>query len=241
MNSFPTAWKSQTPATAYTMPAGTATFAAAFTPGVATGDLAITIDPGSDTMASLFVGHEPAPGARKIFGAFSFSATSITPKMPMAGTCSVTARGTTASGASAVTWRVALKAPSSVTVKLPVGDLKTTTPATNATGVGSGTSFAWTPVAGYMYYTRINCGSPTPTYLADFVTDSPSFTLPDTSALGVSVPASAACSWVVNAFAPVANVDGLVGPAGWINAQDTNFGTVDGTELRTGSSLFTSK
>ena len=243
VGSFPTAWKTQTAATPFTMSGANATFTANFNGGSpAVGDLNVTIVPGSSAMAGYFVGHDPAPGARRLFGQLSgFTQTSQSSKLPTAGSAFASARATTPNNVAAIAWRAGLKVPSNVTITIPTGDLSLSAPAANATGIGTGSSFSWTAPAGHVFYTRINCGAAPSSDLADIVGATPSFVLPDTGPLGVPLPTATSCTWSVTAFGPVANADGLVGPSGWLNASNFTRATIDGTAFITLARTFTSK
>lgn len=242
-SSFPSAWKNQTAATAFTMSGANASFTAAFNGGPpAVGDLNTTIVPGAATIVGFFVGHDPAPGARRLFGVLSgFTQNTQSSKLPTAGSAFVSARGTTPGNTAAIAWRAGLKVPSNVTVTLPAGDVTPSAPAANATGVGAGSNFAWSAPSGYVFQTRINCGSSPSSYLADVLGATPSFVLPDAAALGVPLPTATSCTWSVTAFAPVANADALVGPSGWLNAANFTRATIDGTSFITGARTFTTK
>lgn len=236
----PTAWKAQTGPIAYSFTSGgNPSLNVPFIVPPSAGAFQIAIDASGQTINRAVLGYSPAAGAVIPFLLFGFSGTSINAQMPTQGTSSVVITGVTATSGGASVWRNGVTIPASINVKLPVGDVLMTAPAAAATGVASGATFSWGALAGYGYHVRVNCGSSSASYLADFVTMAPSFTLPDTSTLGIPVPAAKSCTWSVEAFEPVADANALVGPIGWLKLSDTTTG--NGTKFGTALRQFTTQ
>jgi hypothetical protein len=236
---IPTAWKGVAGPVNYNFPAGNAALTVPFSGTVATSAFNVTIDASGHSVFRAFLGHERQAGARIVFLLFGFTGSSITATMPNLGASSVTVWATSPTGANVQLWRVGVKLPATTALKLPTGDLTTTAPAADATGVGVGTTFSWSAPPQRAFHVRINCGTAPASYLADFLTTTPSFVLPDSSALGVPVPAQKSCTWVVDAFEPATNADGLVGPVGWVGRLDSTRGATDGSTFGTQAKKFT--
>ncbi len=85
-------------------------------------------------------------------------------------------------------------------------------PVASATGITTTTPFTWTPVPGGTYILYINGGAGDPNYY--IVTTSPTATIPDLTAQGLSLPSNKAYSWTIYSFGPFADMNAVTGPKG---------------------------
>jgi len=116
------------------------------------------------------------------------------------------------SGRGTRAWRNVAGPGSGLTLALPAPAVPTA-PASGATGVGTGTTFRWTPLASAVYLAELTgpSASDPDVYV---VTGGTSFDLPDLSAVGMSLPSAASYGYRVLAMGPFASVDAFAGPSG---------------------------
>jgi hypothetical protein len=79
------------------------------------------------------------------------------------------------------------------------------TPAADATGVDTSTTFEWAPVAGTLQQLIVFAPAPAPTFVV--WTTASRARLPDLAAFGVPMPRNAAYQWAVRVMGPYASVD----------------------------------
>jgi hypothetical protein len=174
---------------------------------------------------------EPAPGA--LFELFSDSSTStsfsyITPDISNATfTVLAVAQGTASqtsiakkAGVAANATGIALDIASPPTLTLPVDA---------ATGVTKTTPFSWTNFTG-VYFVIF---SGTPSYAV--FTSAQTVTIPDFTAQGLPLPASASYTWEVFGIGPSTSVDSVAVPGGFISLEILH----DGTFSTSGQRAFT--
>jgi hypothetical protein len=107
------------------------------------------------------------------------------------------------------------------------------TPLDGATGVTTSTDFTWTPLPGAVYLVSIfSTVAGAPSY--GVFTSATSTRIPDLSALGITLPASATYSWAIQPVAPWASVDDLAGgTAMFPSASTIHFSIVTGRKFTT--------
>jgi hypothetical protein len=150
-------------------------------------------------------------------------------------------QGSDASGNSAIRIGQAVLG-GTTTIDLPASTaLKNSLPASGATGVSKTPTLSWTPVSGAEIYV-VTLSSPSQDYAFVVPATSTSLTIPDYSALGMSLLGSTAYSWDVRAYRSGGlSVDAAADPAGgglnivtlltassldWYMSADTSFTTV---------------
>ena len=106
-------------------------------------------------------------------------------------------------------------------------------PADGATGVATSTDFTWTPLPGALYFVSFfSTVAGARSY--GVITGATSTRIPDLSALGITLPASATYSWAIQPIAPWASADDLAGgTAMFPSASTINFSIVTGREFTT--------
>jgi hypothetical protein len=107
------------------------------------------------------------------------------------------------------------------------------TPVDDATGVTTSTDFTWTQLPGAVYFVSIfSTAAGAPSY--GVITSATSTRIPDLSALGITLPASATYHWSIQPVAPWASVDDYAGGTSiFPSASTINFSIVTGREFTT--------
>ncbi|HTS00171.1 MAG TPA: carboxypeptidase regulatory-like domain-containing protein [Bacteroidota bacterium] len=140
------------------------------------------------------------------------------------GTVALGIQITGTSGSQSITWKNGNAAGASGVAAAPIVPPELSLPLDAATNVDTNVTFSWTAMTGAIHVVQfIATNHANPTFY--IITAGTSATIPNLKSLGMGIPASAAYTWNVFGFGPLAGTDAAAGSVAWLTGSLTPGGS----------------